>query len=469
MMRAIKQASWLFVASLFAAPTIASAQSISWSLSSPANESLSYFFVPTEPGRHSAMDADGNLLLVGSAGAPPGNRDNIVVRKVRPDGTWAWSAIRLAPASGRATATGIAVDANGDVLVSGLEGAGLAAFLTVKFDGETGGQLWERVATAQLPFTAAAAIAVDANEDVIVAGTESVSLPGEFHTDFLIVKYQGDSGQELWRAKYVGVGLSANVAAVAIDASGDTVLSGYIVAASGEEFVTAKLDGVTGQQLWARVLPGSVGGSNRPAGLALDGSGDVIVTGWTRPSGGTANVATIKYSGSDGTTLWDRRYDGAVPGDDFATGVAVDERGNVSVVGRTDSEGTGQDFLTLHYGNDGTLLWSRTFNASGTSNEMAQAVSLDAHGNVFVTGGALGAVNDWDFTVVGYAVETGRMQMRVQHDFGDMVSEESSELKWSTDGSLLVAGVVHAADGPNIGVMKIIVPLFADAFEAEAE
>ena len=468
-MRTMKQATWLFATYLFAAPTIAWAQSIAWSLSSPANESLSYFSVLTEPGRHSAMDADGNLFIVGSAGAPPGNRNNIVVRKVRPDGTWAWSAIRVPIASGRAVATGIAVDANGDVHVSGFDGSGLDAFLTVKFDGETGDELWSRVATDLLPYTYASAIAVDSAGDVFVAGSEFVNPPGEAHTDILVVKYLGASGQELWRARYSGAGTSATVAALAIDASGDAVLSGYIYAVSGMEFVTAKLDGITGQQLWARVLPGSVGGSNRPVGLALDGSGDVIVTGWTRPSGGTANVATIKYSGSDGTTLWDRRHDGTASGDDYPTGVAVDGSGNVTVVGRTDSEGTGQDFLTLHYGNYGSLLWSRTFNASGTSNEMAQAVSLDAHGNVFVSGGALGAVNDWDFTVVGYAVETGRMQMRIQRDFGGMVFEESSELKWSPDGSLSVAGVVHAADGPNIGVMKIIVPMFADAFEAEAE
>ena len=468
-MHHIKQACRLLATTLLFTTSIASAQTLDWATTSPANEVLSGFPVAERMGKCTAMDTDGNMLLVGYSITPPGAWHDIVVRKIRADGSWAWSTYRNAPEGGLILATGIAVDAAGDVYVSGYldVGPGSNAFMTIKYDGETGVQLWERQATNNSHFmNQANRVAVDHAGNAFAAGTE-YHAGIEFRTDFLIVKYQGSSGNELWRASYPGIDtFVAEVTAIAIDGNGDVVIG----ATSGSNLITVKFDGDTGQQLWAREFPiiSNADTNENLAALVVDGDGNVIVTGSTLQPDASSNVVTLKYAGSDGSTLWEREYDGAASDDDLPRAMAVDSSGNITIAGTSVSAESGNDFLTLHYGNDGTLLWSRRFSTTNTNNESLRAVTLDDHGNPFVTGGTIGPNGNFDFTVLGYAAETGRQAMRFQQGFVEGGTEQSFAMNWVPDGSLRVAGSALSGE-TRIGVMKINVPMFADAFEAEGE
>jgi hypothetical protein len=469
-MRALKKVVALFAATLFCTTSIAHAQTVAWSTTSPVNQSLSYYSTFVQHGEHSALDAEGNLLLVGSEGDPPGNRDNPVVRKIRPDGTWAWSTIRVVPDPEFAVPTGIAVDAQGDVFVSLMHQLQGYAAVAIKFDGATGAVLWEQVTTEHSVIAFGAAIAVDSAGDVFVGGSEYLPAPGVFPVDLVLVKYDGGSGQELWRGRHVGLHAFPDVFDVKIDADGDALLLGKGQRTSGYEYVVVKFDGGTGQHVWARALPTANAAANYYiADLDVDAAGDAIVTGSVTTAGVLDNVATMKFSGIDGTMLWERRYDGAGNDRDLGFAVVVDQMGNVSVAGSTRSAATGSDFLTLRYSGDGTLLWSRQFHSSGVNGEYVEAMTQDDHGNVYVTGPMLNAEGNVDFMTIGYAAETGRERARVQFDFGHALRDEPGEVKWSPDGSLWVAGEVPTPAGRTIGVMKIIVPMFADAFEAEVE
>ena len=55
--------------------------------------------------------------------------------------------------------------------------------------------------------------------------------------------------------------------------------------------------------------------------MAVDSSGNVFVTGYSRGSGGDDDYATIAYS-SAGVALWTNRYNGPGNGDDEATAAA---------------------------------------------------------------------------------------------------------------------------------------------------
>ena len=409
------------------------------------------------------------MLLVGAEGPPPAVRDRIVVQKIRPDGSWAWSVIRDAPAADFALASGIAVDFEGNVFISAIAGQQGSAFTTMKFDGATGAKLWERFPTPSATISYGLAIAVDSAGDVFAAGTELRHFPGPAPFDLLVVKYQGQSGQELWRTTYESID-SSDLAAIAIDANDDAMLTGWVTGTNGQEFVTAKIGGKTGQQVWARSLPGENAAANYDVvDLSVDAAGDAIVTGSVTTAGLLGDVVTIKYSGIDGATLWERRFDGAEHDNDFGSALVIDHTGDISVAGRTTGAVTGHNFLTLRYRADGTLLWSRQFHSSGANNESVEAMTHDVHGNVYVTGTMLNADGNLDFMTIGYAAETGRERMRVQFDYGNGLHEEPGEVKWSPDGSLWVAGEVPTPEGHTIGVMKIIVPMFADAFEAEVE
>src|ERR1043165_3068297 len=80
--------------------------------------------------------------------------------------------------------------------------------------------------------------------------------------------------------------------------------------------------------LWSARIPNY---STTPAGLAVDGDGNVVAAVNTSNGGPTTEACIVKYSGDTGKPLWEKKI--AVP-TGFETGanaLAVDGKGNVIV------------------------------------------------------------------------------------------------------------------------------------------
>jgi hypothetical protein len=129
--------------------------------------------------------------------------------------------------------------------------------------------------------------------------------------------------------------------------------------------------------------------------LALDGFGNIYVTGTACQTGTNRDVKTIKY-GSDGIALWQAWYDGPDGMSDFAEALAVDSAGNVRVTGYSAGSGTGFDYVTLAYDPEGALQWSARYDGPGHK-DYGRAISLAGEGNVVVTGASNG-----DYATVMY-------------------------------------------------------------------
>jgi len=115
---------------------------------------------------------------------------------------------------------------------------------------------------------------------------------------------------------------------------------------SSFDYVTIKYS-TTGDTVWVRRYNGPGNDYDYAHALAVDGSGNVFVTGFSW-SGTSYDYATIKYSPS-GDTLWVRRYDGPGNGTDEANALAVDGSGNVYVTGYSAGSGTFEDYATIKY------------------------------------------------------------------------------------------------------------------------
>src|SRR5574341_1618711 len=98
---------------------------------------------------------------------------------------------------------------------------------------------------------------------------------------------------------------------------------------------------------WVRRYNGPPGNSDDEASaLALDGSGNLYVTGSSVGSETSFDYATIKYA-PNGDTLWVRRYNGP-PGNggDYAIALCLDVGDNVYVTGNS-RDGISSDYATI--------------------------------------------------------------------------------------------------------------------------
>ena len=299
----------------------------------------------TRDGAHAVgMDAAGNVVAAGFTTNTGTSRDFTLIKFDGATGAELWRQVINGTANGFDEADAITINASGDVVAAGhTENADIFGdFIVVKFDGATGAELWrQEINRAGNGFDSANAVTVDAAGHVVVAG--EISTIGDFFVEFIVVKLDGVSGAELWR-QVIGGGFAH---AVAVDARGDVVAAGLtgVFPTSLEEFTVVKFDGASGAELWRQLLPGIPGGPDDEAfAVSLDGAGDVVAAGRI-----SFDFAVAKLDGASGAELWRQVINGTRPGSavDQAVAVAVDARGDVVAAGRLDNSGTFFDFMVV--------------------------------------------------------------------------------------------------------------------------
>src|SRR4051794_16644232 len=82
-----------------------------------------------------------------------------------------------------------------------------------------------------------------------------------------------------------------------------------------------------------------------------------------------------------GAPLWTNRYNGPGNGNDVATGIAVDGNGNVFVTGHSVGNGSSDDYATIKYSNAGVALWTNRYNGPGNGRDTAVGLAVDSNGN----------------------------------------------------------------------------------------
>jgi hypothetical protein len=160
------------------------------------------------------------------------------------------------------------------------------------------------------------------------------------------------------------------------------------------------------------------------------------------------DYATIKYN-SNGDTVWVRRYDGPAHSYDEASCLAVDGNGNVYVTGKSASSlppYINYDYLTIKYSPSGEILWTRRYSSSGNSDDIPTSLVLDGSGSVYVTG------SSEDYTVTVKYNTTGDEQWVAKYRFGLTTSPVGIYL--DATGNVIVAGTSSGSGWSTFTTIK---------------
>lgn len=224
------------------------------------------------------------------------------------------------------------------------------------------------------------AVFTDGARNVIVVGT--VVGRGSAY-DIVVLKYS-PAGDSIWAHTIAGSGTSNEIAvAAAIDATGAVYLTGTTGTYPDYNILTVKLN-PDSSEAWRALYQGAAGKEDSPTALALDGSGNVYVTGYEKNADNVEDYVTIKYDASGGE-VWRRNYDGGAV--DVSRAIALGPDGAVYVVGSSMQGGDNENILTVKYAANGTQEWANPYGNDSTP-ERGLRVTADNSGVYVVAQGA---------------------------------------------------------------------------------
>lgn len=397
-----------------------------------------------------AVAPDGSVVVTGSFGGTvnlgggaltsAGGNDAFVAKYAAGNGAHVWS--KRFGGTGNDYGADVAVDDAGNVVATG----GFSA--TVDFGGSAlvsagnhdaflmrlsaaGGHLWS-TRGGGAGNDGGATVAVDANRDVLVAGTfegtagfggSPLSSAGE--SDVYVARYAATSGAHQWSKRFGGNGADAPNG-IAVDGAGRIALTGVFAnridfgggnlnAAGALDVFVAQLTGASGAHQWSQRF-GSTG-YDYGTGIATDASGNVAVTGLFEGTVDFGGGALVNAGGPDifvltlssgGAHRWSKRFGTGTLYAQNATGVAFDANGGVVFTGNViDTVNFGGGSLPLSGGYDpvvvklsatGTHVWSKRFGCPSGPYNYSAGLAVDSAGNVVTAASFSGTID-----VMGHA------------------------------------------------------------------
>jgi len=246
---------------------------------------------------------------------------------------------------------------------------------------------------------------------------------------------------------------TARSAPITTDAAGNIYVAGDSMGSgTSSDYATVKYNS-SGVQQWVARYDGLINGADKPEAIAVDALGNVYVTGQSSLQAYDYDFATVKYD-SAGVQQWIATYNGPANGYDRAHAMTVDASGNVYVTGDSNGSGTSSDFATVKYNSDGVQQWIARYNGPGNAVDTACSIALDPAGNVYVTGYSTGSGTDYDYATVKY--DSSGEQQWVQRFNGPISGQDwPCAIALDSSGNVYVTGFsVGTGTGSDYATIK---------------
>ncbi|MFN3650875.1 MAG: SBBP repeat-containing protein [Armatimonadota bacterium] len=243
-------------------------------------------------------------------------------------------------------------------------------------------------------------MAVDDAGNVYVTGSEPYS-------SIVVTASYAPAGTERWVRRYdAGNGPNYSGVAVFVTPNGSV----YVAASSeewpGGDYIALKYAAVDGAEEWVRRFPAQ--GNARAA--ALDQEGNLSIIGWSRARSEQQDLLTVSF-GPDGAERWARWYTAAEATTEYPVGIAVDDHGGVYVAGTSATDPVTSDYVTVAYSTDGSERWVRHYDGPGDSRDSARDIAIDG-AQLYVTGDSWPALELQSAATVCYGLDGTELWVR---------------------------------------------------------
>lgn len=359
------------------------------------------------------------------------------------------------------TATGVATDANGNIIVVGFFqgtfnfGAPMSTVTATKYGGflvkldPNGKVLWSNVFDG-IDDDYLWGVAVDLDGDVVAVGQRA---PTNGSKRLIISKYKGVDGAQQWSILDINGGGDRIARAVGVDGAKNILVAGSFAGAmslyggssltsvDGTDVFLAK---ITGNQSYAWVKQYGGVGDQGAESLAIDSNQDIVIAGW---NGGTIDLGSNTFMSSGNNKdafvakfntnpipIWSRAFRGDVPShappvadlwDQKAYRVAVDSQNNVLLAGEFTgyidfsadltapiaSQG-GSDIFLAKLDKAGNTTWAKGF-GDASDKQFGYGVAAGLNDQIFLVAQAFGHIDFGNGTPVPLPGEGGDVDIFV--------------------------------------------------------
>ena len=328
---------------------------------------------------------DGDIIAAGSTDSSGAGGYDALVMKLTPNGILIWA--KTYGSSGNDTGRSIALTPDGDIIVVGTTdsfGAGGYDVWVLKLDPD-GNVIWQKT-YGGLENDVASSVVVTPRGDIIIGGsTRSFGEGGAVW----VLKLNPD-GNVIWQKTYGGISLD-ETEAVTLAPDGDILVAGLTLNPNtGIDALVVRLN-ENGSVVWQKAYGGNK--TDIANSIAVAPNGNIFVVGWTDSFGaGDYDVWVLKLS-PNSSIIWQKTYGG----NDWDVGsdIALTSNGSILIAGGTRSFG----FLRFNgwimkLNPNSEVEWQRAYGSKDVILSIADAITVDSYGNVFVAGASESIYSD---------------------------------------------------------------------------
>jgi hypothetical protein len=202
-------------------------------------------------------------------------------------------------------------------------------------------------------------------------------------------------------------------------------------------------------EAWVARYNGTGNGYDEAKGVAVDNSGNVYVGGTSWGLGTLNDYATIKYD-SVGQQQWVALYNDLGHPDEQLNAMTIDASGNVYVTGRSGTNNIPYVCTTIKYDSAGQQQWIARYNAPNGA--IGEAIAVDSSGNTYVAAAASNQFNTLFCVTIKYNPAGEQLWVAEYHGGGG--ADEPAAIVVDKAGNVYVTGTTQICPGSDYLTLK---------------